>query len=133
MDRIVWKNEMSVGVEKLDLEHQHILGIINELKDAIANNITGELTGVILSELILYMKYHFKTEELYLKMYKPKDLAKHKLGHKHIGRRLADMKKEFKSGKDVSIKLDRLLTANFERHLKREDKDLANTMIEHTQ
>lgn len=130
MTEYIWKEEYSIGIEKLDREHQHIMGIINELKRAIDEKKTKELTSVILSELILYMNYHFKTEELYIELYDKEHLAAHKIGHRNLRRRLAQMQKDQKAGKDVSRELARLLTANFEKHMKDNDRQLATQILQ---
>jgi hemerythrin-like metal-binding protein len=60
---LVWSERFSMGLKKIDHQHQQLFKIINDL---IANqNAAGgsEIIAEILDRMTKYTEYHFKTEE----------------------------------------------------------------------
>lgn len=65
--QFTWTPAMSVGDEKLDQQHQHLLEQVNSLLDAIA----GGQNNLIVIEQVLkfldqYIQEHFTDEEKYM-------------------------------------------------------------------
>ncbi len=58
-----WSNEFSVGVEEIDRDHKRLLGLLNELQNAVEAGEDREVLGKLLDELIHYVSYHFAHEE----------------------------------------------------------------------
>lgn len=63
---VVWSPEMAVGIRAIDLQHQELIGIINELESALANANAASLEQV-LQQLLSYVVFHFETEELMMR------------------------------------------------------------------
>jgi len=63
MEKIIWKREYSVGVERLDRQHQKIISVINKLIDKPRLFITSGTIFEVLSELNSYVSEHFMLEE----------------------------------------------------------------------
>lgn len=60
---IVWSSALETGVRSIDLQHEELIGIINELDAArIAGSSQTLLDGVI-QRLESYIIFHFRTEE----------------------------------------------------------------------
>ena len=67
MDRIVWDNSFSVGIEEIDEQHKKWISIINDLHDALMSGKNlGSITGKSLKAMEEYAHFHFSFEEEYL-------------------------------------------------------------------
>lgn len=71
---ITWENNLSVGNDNIDKQHEYLISIINKL--TISINI-GICDKNILNELINYAKLHFLLEEKYLLKYKYEETNEH--------------------------------------------------------
>lgn len=89
MKNIDWKPEYSVGVGRLDKQHQKIIQVINRL---IENpNLFDNYEGLndVLLELTNYVSQHFLLEEQLLEENGYPDLLKHSEKHTAYGVRVA--------------------------------------------
>jgi hemerythrin-like metal-binding protein len=66
MDRIEWAPALSVGVADIDEQHQRLFAIIEDLKKAQQEGREPNSLLYILSELVDYSDYHFRTEDNYM-------------------------------------------------------------------
>jgi hemerythrin-like metal-binding protein len=66
MDKIEWKPEFSVGVAEIDEQHQKLYAIINHLHNAQREPQDYKAILSILSQLVDYSDYHFRTEDNYM-------------------------------------------------------------------
>ena len=87
---VTWKHFYSVGDPFLDAEHKQILGIINELYDAVAQGQDHALRKPVLSTLLQYTLAHFKHEEQAMADHEYPDFARHKAAHDKLRRRTRD-------------------------------------------
>lgn len=63
---IVWSSVMETGIRQIDVQHQELVSMINEMTAAYAN---GEFTAAldeILPRLTVYALFHFAEEEVLL-------------------------------------------------------------------
>ncbi len=74
---IEWTDEFSI-CEPIDSQHKKIIDLINKLYDAFVNAKAKEVVSEIISELIAYADYHFRTEEQMFEKYN------YSLKHEHI-------------------------------------------------
>ncbi|MGH9681879.1 MAG: bacteriohemerythrin, partial [Candidatus Acidiferrales bacterium] len=63
MPLMSWNEKMSVGVDVLDMDHQKLVGLLNQLFDAMQSGHGKESLSKILDELVSYTKFHFAREE----------------------------------------------------------------------
>jgi hemerythrin len=69
MEKLNWKNEYSVGVEKLDNQHRHLLEIVNKLIEHPDTAANPNLVSEILTEMLNYAREHFSDEEELMQEY----------------------------------------------------------------
>ena len=63
IDFFPWNEFFNIGLPEIDAQHRRLVGLINKLADAIANDTQCvDLDGVF-AELLDYADYHFKTED----------------------------------------------------------------------
>jgi len=63
MPLMEWNERLSVGVASIDAEHKRLVGMLNELYDAMQARHSQEALGKVLDGLINYTASHFKHEE----------------------------------------------------------------------
>ena len=63
MPLFVWNDSYSVKVAELDNQHKKLIGLINQLYDAMKEGKGKDVLEVIFTELIEYTKNHFSAEE----------------------------------------------------------------------
>jgi hemerythrin len=69
MELIKWKDVFSVKVSEVDNQHKKLIGLINQLYDAMRVGKGREVLGSVLTELVNYTIYHFSTEERLFREY----------------------------------------------------------------
>ena len=90
MEKIEWRQEYSIGVEKIDQQHQKLLKMVNILIENNNTQVNSEIISDTLSEMIQYSTYHFNSEEEYMKEIGYKDLPTHKAIHKNFLKQAVD-------------------------------------------
>jgi hemerythrin len=81
MPFMVWNDHLSVGVEAIDADHKKIVGMVNELYDAILAGCGRKKLDTLLDRLVDYTRYHFAREEELLTRTGYPDVAEHKREH----------------------------------------------------
>jgi len=66
MMEIKWAPELSVGVDEIDQQHQQLFSIINQLLKTPIHNLDHRAVLSILTRLVDYSDYHFRTEDNYM-------------------------------------------------------------------
>jgi hemerythrin len=64
-----WKDEYSIGIELIDVQHRHIFDIANSTYELLKNDLGSDKyseTIQLIEDLRQYTKYHFKCEEEYM-------------------------------------------------------------------
>ncbi len=120
---IVWDNVYSVGYELFDSQHKNLIEMINNLYAAFLHGNAHDKASEIVSEMIKYTDYHFKTEEKYFEKYRYPHTDKHKEEHMLFVSKATELKHGLENGK-VTITYDIM---NFLRqwlieHIMGEDK-----------
>ena len=87
---LAWKTEYSVGISEIDQQHKGLVGMMNELHDAMMQGKGSEVLGGILKRLIEYTQVHFKTEEDLFEKYGYPRAKEHIAEHKKL---IADVEK----------------------------------------
>lgn len=76
-----WKNSYSVGIERLDKQHRHLLELINQLSTLDPTSPGRKELFTLLNAFAEYAQTHFETEEQYLKRYDFPGLAQQQREH----------------------------------------------------
>ena len=88
MQKIEWKPEFSVGVQRLDEQHQKIIQVINKLIDNPDVFDAAETIDEVLLELTNYVSAHFLLEEQMLEKNGYPDLLEHSKKHTAYGEKV---------------------------------------------
>lgn len=101
---IVWTQDLSVGVNSIDGQHQQLFKMADELFEAGKNGKSKEVVGDLLNFLDAYTKQHFSDEESYMASIKYPGLAEQQAAHKAFVSELAKLKTAYDtSGGNISV------------------------------
>ena len=102
MEKIRWKDEYSVGVEKLDHQHQHLFEITNKLIERSGASGDSELASETLAEMVNYAKEHFTDEEILMREYGYPDIESHKKQHDYFINTTAELAISFMDNRNTT-------------------------------
>jgi hemerythrin-like metal-binding protein len=98
MPFMTWNDRISVGVAAIDDDHKRLIGITNELYDAIVARRGKEVLGRLLDEIVVYTEYHFDREERFFDATGYPDAFEHKQQHSDFARQVRLIRDRYKSG-----------------------------------
>jgi hemerythrin len=106
MPLMMWNDRLSVGVKVLDDDHKKLVGMINQLFDAIQSGHGKDSLGKILDGLIDYTKVHFAREEQFFVQTGYGASAAHKKEHDDLTRQVLDVQKKYNAGVTGTLSLE---------------------------
>ena len=95
MPLITWTPDLSVGFESVDVDHKVLIGLINELDDAVKAGEPRETVTHVLDSLLDYTDYHFGREEVLLMACRYPDLEAHVRTHDTLRAQVADIRSRY--------------------------------------
>jgi hemerythrin-like metal-binding protein len=95
---MVWTQEYSVGVRKLDEQHQELFRIVNELMESEQSRPNSQRIAHILDLLGKYAEYHFNTEERTMKEYGYPEYVSQVSEHTAFKLRIAGFRRDATTG-----------------------------------
>lgn len=123
MALIQWNDGLSVGVVEIDRQHQKLIGMINDLNDAMKQRKGKDVLSKIINGLTIYTETHFRTEEQYFDQFGYSDANNHKKEHLHFTKKVTEFKDGFDKGKiGVAIEVVTFLSNWLQNHIKGVDK-----------
>ena len=94
-----WTDEMSVGIQRIDLQHKKIFALAEDLYNAMGSGKGREVLEKVLAELVTYTRTHLSEEERLLSSNGYPDYTAHKAIHDKMTQRVIELHEEFKQGK----------------------------------
>jgi hemerythrin len=93
-----WTPKMSVGVAKIDKEHQGLFEIMNQLHEGMLAGRGHETIRPVLASLAQYTKFHFGHEEELLRTHGYPRLADHLKLHDTFRTKVGELDTQVKAG-----------------------------------
>jgi len=84
MKAIVWSQILSVGFEEIDEDHRKLVGIFNELNEAVTGGAAADYVAATLEELINCTVWHFSHEERLMLKHHYDGIEEHKAEHREL-------------------------------------------------
>jgi hemerythrin len=106
MPLMTWTEKLSVGVGVLDDDHKKLVGMLNELYDAMQAGHGRESLGRILNALVQYTKVHFAREEALFAQTGYAASVAHKREHDALTKQVLDVQQKYNSGATATLSLD---------------------------
>ena len=103
-----WSQDMSVGVELIDSDHQALIGLINELHDAVEGQDNPSLPGDTFDRLIEYVERHFAREEAVMQACDYPNTRPHRVQHDRFTHEMRNLRARY-VGDDATEAAEELL------------------------
>lgn len=122
---IKWDDHYLIGVQRIDFEHHIFLDLVNDFNEARLQDENIETLSNILEEIVLYAKFHFKSEENMMQKINYPELAEHKKLHyqliDELGMKVFGIQTKLYSPQDV----EEFLFHWFVNHVTHEDSKIS--------
>ncbi len=131
MALIEWTEDFSVRVEEIDNQHKRLVDMINELHNAMVNGKGNSHVSEIISRLVDYSVYHFKTEEEYFYKFNYSDTDKHKKKHSDFVDTVGKFKSEYENNEVMlTIEIMQFLSSWLQNHILGEDMKYSDFFVD---
>jgi hemerythrin len=112
MALLEWNDKFSVTIRKFDDQHKKLVGMVNQLHDAMKVGKGREVLGDILQSLAQYTVSHFGDEEQLMKLHNFPGYEEHKKQHNMLVLQVRETLEAHRQGKNI-------LTQNIMEFLKK--------------
>jgi hemerythrin len=126
MPLMEWNDKLSVGVAMIDSDHKHLVGLVNELHDAVKAAKGKEVLGKVLDGLVSYTKTHFGREEVEMAKFSYPKSSEHIREHTNLTKQVLDVQAKYKAGNNAILSMEVLafLRDWLLKHIQASDKAL---------
>jgi hemerythrin len=130
-DKIVWKEEYSVGIESLDQDHKKLISLLNQFITAYDYAMSENYEREALDDLIAYTKYHFAREEELMVENEYPDVVAHKEQHKKMFEQVESFVELYnEKGHDALDEISTFLSDWLINHINGTDKEYTKHLTE---
>jgi len=120
---VTWSAQYSVGIARIDAEHQKLIDLVNDLYLAMLEGRGKDVVGKVLGSVAAYTVTHFGNEERLMRITSFPGFEAHKTEHENLVKRVKQLQDEFRSGKAViSMEVMRFLQHWLTDHIVGVDK-----------
>lgn len=125
MSLIEWKDEFSVGIAAVDLEHRDLIDLINDLHSLMGEGATHEQVMSSLGEIFAQISAHFALEEKFMRESEYEHFPEHKDDHETLLDEIRDiMDRVQDDGSYNEARLSAELDSWFSEHFRTHDAKL---------
>ncbi|MEW8509180.1 MAG: bacteriohemerythrin [Candidatus Thiodiazotropha sp.] len=100
---VSWDDNLSVGIQAIDDEHQKLLNLINNLQTAVLYPTGESFERQALSELVDYTKIHFEREEKLMSENGYPDYEAHKQQHEEMIGKVSHFLESYEQDREATI------------------------------
>lgn len=125
---VEWTEDLAVGNEEIDSQHQELFRRINAFMEACRRGEREKAIDETMNFLNEYVDFHFGTEERYMREYSFKGYEKHKEQHDYFKGNVAELMEDIKEkgvGPDTVIAANSIVVDWLIKHIKTFDPKLA--------
>jgi hemerythrin len=120
---IEWSEELSVGVRAMDLHHQKLVELINQLHEALRAGNGRAAVGPALDALAKYAAFHFSAEETLMAQHHCPELPEQHEAHCKLVATVGELQKKLAGGQQgLSAEVLTTLKDWLVSHIQRKDK-----------
>jgi len=125
MPFVTWCDDFNVNVEEIDLQHQELLELVNQLHFSVESCIEKKELEELLIELVEFTRKHFSTENKLMKKYGYPKYKKHHKEHKKLLNHMDRLIAAVSSGKQPHFYSDYDVSSDWAiAHISEYDSDL---------
>ena len=120
---VEWSNELSVGIEEIDAQHQVLVDLLNQVHEAIQQRQGLETTWVIVQKLYEYTRVHFAVEESLMRILHYPEYERHKKEHEKLIAQLNELQAKLDAGRaSINFELAHFVKNWLTKHIMETDK-----------
>ncbi len=127
-----WNNQLVLGIESVDKQHEHLIDLANQLDEAVAIGADRDTIIKIVNGLVDYTVYHFQHEEQLMSAAKfnKQVYAIHEAEHKEFVAKMIEVQRKVKNDIGaLSVDLMDYLVSWLCHHILSTDKQMALSLI----
>jgi hemerythrin len=117
-----WDDTLSVQIDGIDVQHKKLVGLVNQLHDAMSTGTGRQVVGPVLDELVAYTREHFAHEEQLMRRAGYPDLGKHAAEHTKLTSEAAQLQQGVKAGNVLTMDVMNFLVTWLSQHIMKVDK-----------
>lgn len=131
-DNFIWKPELSVDVKIIDEQHKRFIELLDMLYKSIMEMTERNYVSKVVEELLMYVDYHFATEEKYFEEFQYEFASQHKLEHEGFKKKIYDIRARVLNGDEgMSYELIDILEDWLVYHISNSDKKYVDCFHKH--
>ena len=121
-----WKQEYSMGIAKIDMQHKQLFDAVNELHDSMTKGHGKEQIQATLDRLISYAVTHFNDEEGEMRRSGYTKLTEHLAEHKALTDKVTYYRQALRAGNlAITLEAMRFLGQWLRNHILHDDMEFA--------
>ena len=125
MPLFLWKPSYETGIVEIDHDHRQLVGIINELYEAMKLGHGYEILTQTIDRLVDYVNRHFETEESFMRISQYPQQQAHEKEHRLLQQKVEEMERQRRASKGPSaVELLTFLCDWLRDHVTTADKEL---------
>jgi hemerythrin len=129
--KLGWDQIYRTGIEQIDAQHRYFIELIEKMHRLPAARVDDEAGRGLLSELLLYAEFHFRSEENLLRERGYPGLAPHLAEHARLLEELRARARDLVQSPADKAKLVMFLLHWFLDHTSIRDRDYAEYILAH--
>ena len=123
---IKWNDTFHVNIDHVDNQHRNLVGLVNNLAEAMANAKGKDVLAAIIDDLVSYTQEHFQAEERIMELVNYPELTMHQSEHAAFIEKVTDFQIKFDRGQlGLTIEVMNFLCDWVRNHIKKSDKKYA--------
>jgi hemerythrin len=126
MALITWSSAYSLDHLQIDTQHRTLVGLLNQLHEAMSAGHGKDVLGKVLTDLAGYTVVHFQTEEALMREHAYPERDAHKRQHDELTAEVLRFKRDYETGKaSMSLQVLTFLKSWLTGHIQGADAKLA--------
>lgn len=128
---VEWSDVLSVGIEEIDSQHKVLVGLVNEMHDAIHQRRGSDAVRGILNRLADYTRIHFAVEESLMRILGYPEYDEHKVQHEELIGNMQELQHKVETGTTaIGFELMHFLKIWLTKHIMESDQRYAEFFIQ---
>jgi hemerythrin len=101
-----WSDAYGIGLQEVDEQHKVLVGLLNELHDAVRHHHGSAKCREVLNRLAEYTRVHFTVEESLMRLLNYPEFPDHKHRHEDLIAQVVDLQQKLDAGQaSISFEL----------------------------